>query len=139
MKFTGLAIFMLLSASVIGQDSPESRINEATAWARLNAAELVVPITSKQCAADMSSWAARNEVDAKSNGQAPQYWYDTLSTEELARMSSESTACAGQANTTEKVAWLIYEAAFMNEFALRSDTILRKHGLIHELLLDTSH
>lgn len=86
MKFTMLAAFMLLSASVFGQDSIESRIAEATAGDRLTVAERFPIVTSKQCVAALASWESREQTDVTTKVKEPDYWYEKLSTEELARL-----------------------------------------------------
>jgi uncharacterized protein YcfL len=139
MKFMMLAVLMLLAASVFGQDPSESQLNEGMASARLIAAERMQPVTSKQCVADMAGWEARNESDTKANVQAPDYWYEKFSTEELMRLSRESVACSGHmANGLQRAKFLSYDGQFLSELYGRAEAILRNHGLIHELLLETS-
>lgn len=145
MRSTVLAALLLLSASVSGQDSStlgpqlESRMNEHMASARLIAAERRPSVTSKQCTADMASWDDRDDADDKAKVQAPNYWFEKLSTEELMRLSRESTACSAHYSGPQSTKFLNYSGVLEIELFNRAEAILRNHGLIHELLLETSH
>jgi hypothetical protein len=141
MKFTMLAVVMLLSASIFGQDSIENRVAEATAGDRLTAAERYPIITSQQCVADLASWESRNQTDVAVKVTEPNYWYEKLSTEELAKLSKEAFSC--QTISTEYSVTFskmsVWSDYFQEQVYLRAEAVLRSHGLIHELLLETSH
>jgi uncharacterized protein YcfL len=141
MKFMMLAVLMLLAASVFGQDPSESQLNERIASARLIAAEQMPSVTSKQCVADVASWEARNDTDVATKVQEPSYWYEKLSTEELVRLSSETISCHKISTPYSIVStkMSVWDGVFRLQLYFRAETILRNHGLIHELLLETSH
>jgi hypothetical protein len=82
----------------------------------------------------------RDKAEAdKHNGP---YWFQKVSTEELARMASLSTACATEVGEIHTAASANNAGMFMSrsgqfhwEMLRRAETVLHNHALIEEYLL----
>jgi hypothetical protein len=105
-----VAVFaaLCLASAHARQQAPP--FNESLAYARLIAAHKLPTVTHGQCFSAQGDWIERNEADK----QSP-YWYQKISTEELARMASLSTACA-----TEAVGQATPNATAVGAFVARS-------------------
>ena len=131
--FAVLVALCLVSAHA-QQQSPQ--LNESLAYARLIAAHKLPTVTHGQCFSAQGDWMERDKADK----QSP-YWYQKISTEELARMASLSTACAteavGQAtpNATSVGAFVARSRQFENVLLNRAEAVLHDHALIEAYLL----
>jgi hypothetical protein len=128
---TGLCI-----ASADGRQQA-SQLNESLAYARLIAAHKVPTVTHGQCLSAQGDWLERDKADK----QSP-YWYQKISTEELARMASLSTACATEVGEIHTAATANNAGLFASrsgqfhwEMLRRAETVLHNHGLVEEYLL----
>src|SRR5260370_11814557 len=81
-----LAALCLASAHARQQSPP---FNESLAYARLIAAHKLPTVTHGQCFGAHGAWLERDKAD-KQNGP---YWFQKVSTEELARIASLPSAC----------------------------------------------
>jgi hypothetical protein len=140
MLFLGL----LLLPTVI---SPQATINEklesGTAYARIVAARNgAKAVTAEQCLSNLSSWQATDEADRKSKVAQPNWWYQKLSTEELARLSADSHYCfpvlLGSRRQHEASLIIDYAPLFSTELLRRAEGVLIKHHLVNEYLLMSS-
>jgi hypothetical protein len=128
---TGLCI-----ASADGRQQA-SQLNESLAYSRLVAASGLPTVTSSQCYSAQGDWIERDKAD-KEGGP---YWYQRVSTEELARMASLSNACATEAvgherpNATSVGAFVARASQFHYVMLTRAETVLHNHGLVEEFLL----
>ena len=132
--FAGVAVLFIASAYGRQQSPP---VNESLAYVRLIAANKLPAVTSGQCYTAQGDWLERDKTD-RPNGP---YWYQRVSTEELARMASLSTACATEAinhespNATSVAAFVARSRQFQNVLLGRAETVLHNHALIEEYLL----
>ncbi len=133
-----LAALCLASAHARQQSPP---FNESLAYARLIAAHKLPTVTHGQCFGAQGDWLERDKAD-KQNGP---YWFQKVSTEELARMASLSSACATEegeihtaASATTVGTFVARSAQFQWELLHRAETILHDHALIESYLLQPS-
>lgn len=111
--------------------------NESLAYARLVAASKPPTVTAAQCYSAQGDWLERD----KANKEGGPYWYQRVSTEELARMASLSNACATEAvsherpNATSVGAFVARTSQFHYVMLNRAETVLHNHALIEEYLL----
>jgi hypothetical protein len=114
-----------------------SQLNEKLAYARLIAAHKLPTVTRGQCFNAQGDWLERDKSD-KEDGP---YWYQKVSTEELVRMASLSTACGTEArqgqnsNATSVAAFVARSRQFDNVLLNRAESVLYNHSLIEEYLL----
>lgn len=129
-----LAVLYIASAHARKQAPP---FNESLAYARLIAAHKLPTVTHGQCFSAQGDWLERDKTD-KQNGP---YWFQQVSTEELIRMASLSTACAtegGQGenpNATSIAAFVARSRQFDYVLLTRAEAVLHNHALIEEYLL----
>ena len=81
--------------------------------------------------------------DDKTKADAPNFWYEKLSTEELLRLTVESGNCITIIipfrNLIRMLQFYSHQAEFNLELRSRAQSILYDHGLYHEYLLAISH
>jgi hypothetical protein len=133
--FAVLAALRLASAHA-RQQAPQ--FNESLAYARLIAAHKLPAVSHAQCYNALTDWLERDKAD-KQNGP---YWFQKVSTEELARMASLSSACATEVGEIRTVAsandagmLTSMSAQFHWEMLRRAETVLHDHALIEAYLL----
>lgn len=128
-------IAVLCIAAAHGQQ--QAQLDESLAYARLVAASKLPTVTAAQCYSAQGDWQERDKAD-KEGGP---YWYQRISTEELARMASLSNACATEAvgherpNATSVGAFVARTSQFHYVMLNRAETVLHNHALIEEYLL----
>jgi hypothetical protein len=111
--------------------------NESLAYHRLLTAHRLPTVTHGQCFSAQGDWLEKDKAD-KEGGP---YWYQKVSTEELARMASLSTACATEAigqqtpNATSVGAFVARSRQFEWVLLDRAETVMHNHALIEEYLL----
>ena len=111
--------------------------NESLAHHRLLTAHKLPTVTHGQCFSAQGDWLEKDKADKESGP----YWYQKVSTEELARMASLSTACATEAigqqtpNATSVGAFVARSRQFEWVLLDRAETVLHNHALIEEYLL----
>jgi hypothetical protein len=138
-----LSVALFLLPVAISAQTTNDKIESGTARARLLAARNAASaVTAQQCLADISSWNAKDDADEKANVKDPSWWYQKLSTEELVRLSSESTFCMGVLRHAHRVgdSRVIgsYGRMFYGELLDRAEALLAEHHLMHEYLLKSS-
>jgi hypothetical protein len=129
---------VLLAVCPLPAQDIEKRQREGIAFARLIAAHQLPVVTHGQCFSAQGNWLERDKAD-KQNGP---YWFQKVSTEELARMASFSTACATEGreghanpNATSVAAFVARSREFQNIQLNRAEAVLHDHSLIEEYLL----
>jgi hypothetical protein len=131
-----LALLCIASAHP-RQQAPQ--LNEKLAYARLVAAEKLPTVTHAQCFSAQGDWLERDKTDKESP-----YWYEKVSTEELVRIASLSTACANEAiqgqnpnatGATSIAAFVARSRQFDHVLLDRAESVLHNHSLIEEYLL----
>lgn len=144
--FTILLVILTVNSGAaqdIQDPQIEARMNEAMARARVLAAEKSSPVTAQQCMADVSRWEAMDASDDKTKADAPNFWYEKLSTEELLRLTVESRNCITIIipfrNLIRMLQFYSHQEEFNLELRSRAQSILNDHGLYHEYLLAISH
>ena len=130
---------LLLLPCVAATQTNDEKIASGVAHARIVAARTASVVTTQACLADLSSWEAKDVADEKAKREAPEFWYEKLSTEELVRLSRESLSCgtvlkrAGHQYGASRMP--LYGREFENELLWRAEAILADHFLMHEYLL----
>jgi hypothetical protein len=131
-----LVVSALITSSRARQQSPP--FNESLAYTRLIAAHKLPTVTHAQCFSAQGDWLERDKAD-KPDGP---YWFQKISTEELARMASLSSSCATEAidrqaipNATSVGAFVARTSQFQNVLLNRAETVLHNHSLVEEYLL----
>ena len=137
MKLT-ICLFALLAALCLAAaQAQQASPNESLAYARLIAAHTLPTVTHGQCITAQGDWTERDKADKKEP-----WWFQRISTEELARMASLSTACATEVGKIHTAASANNAGMFMSrsgqfhwEMLRRAETILHDHALIQNYLL----
>ncbi len=132
-----------LPATTMAQATVNERMESGTANARIIAARKAASaVTAQQCLADISSWNAKDNADEKANVEQRNWWYQKLSTEKLARLSSESVSCSTVLRHARHVGdsrvMVGYGRMFDVELLGRAEALLVEHHLMHEYLLKSS-
>jgi hypothetical protein len=145
MKRAALFTLIILTARfAYGQTLPS---DERLADQRIATASKRVPVTIKQCLADISSWQEKDSLDEKAKVDPSNYWYEKLSTEELLRLNAESSSCVSKLlwdqnrdrnHSSEITTILIYGKSFSSELLSRARSVILDHYLSHEWLLKGS-
>jgi hypothetical protein len=128
-KHLVLPLTLLAIPSVQGQDI-EKRAREGLAYSRLVAAHQLPTVTHGQCVSAQGDWLERDKADKKEP-----WWFQRLSTEELARMASLSAACGTHEGAASIGIFALRNAQFQNILLNRAETVLHDHALIEEYLL----
>ncbi len=138
-----LTIRLLVVVAVLCIASTHARqqappFNEPLAYARLIAAHTLPTVTHGQCFSAQGDWLERDKADRPGGP----YWFQKVSTEELARMASLSTACATEGieghanpNATSVAGFVARSREFQNMLIIRAEAVLHNHSLIEEYLL----
>jgi len=133
-----LAILATLSIASAHARQQAPHLNESLAYARLIAAHKLPTVTHGQCLSAEADWLERDKAD-KEGGP---YWFQKLSTEELARTASLSSACGTEVGEIHTAAsdnavgrFVARSAQFQWELLHRAETVLHDHKLIEEYLL----
>lgn len=134
---------LLLPVAALAQTTVEEKSNSGLAFARLFAARKAASVvTAQQCLADSSSWEAKDGADERAKVEAPAYWYEKLSTEELVRLSSETVSCSTALRHAhhegDSLVMVGYGRRFDSELLSRAEAVLHDHYLMHEYLLKGS-
>lgn len=128
---------LIIAVLCIAHGQQQAQLNESLAYARLVAASKQPTVTAAQCYSAQGDWQERDKAD-KEGGP---YWYQRVSTEELARMASLSNACATEAvgherpNATSVGAFVARTSQFHYVMLNRAETVLHNHALVEEYLL----
>jgi hypothetical protein len=135
--------FLVLPVCTMAQTTVNETMESGTATARIVAARRAASVvTAPQCLADLSSWEAKDEADNKAQVESPAFWYEKLSTEELVRLSAESSSCSSvlrHAHRLENASMMpLWERMFETELLGRAEALLVEHHLMHEYLLKSS-
>lgn len=136
-------VLFLLPVAALAQTTVEQTMNSGLASARIFAARKAASVvTSQQCLADLTSWEAKFDADERAKVEAPAFWYEKLSSEELVRLSSETVSCSTALRHAHHVGdsplMISYGRMFENELLNRAEAVLRDHHLMHEYLLKSS-
>jgi hypothetical protein len=132
-----IVVFAVLCIASTHARQQAPPFNESLAYARLIAAHKLPTVTHGQCVSAQGDWLERDKAD-KENGP---YWYQKVSTEELIRMASLSTACGTEAiqgqnpNATSVAAFVARSRQFDYVLLTRAEAVLHNHALIEEYLL----
>ena len=137
MKLTICLLAILTVLCIVSVHARQSPPNESLAYARLIAAHKLPTVTRGQCSSAQGDWMEKDKADKEEP-----WWYQRLSTEELARMASLATACATEAMKNQENSSTISVGAFVgrarqfdNVLLNRAETVLRGHALIEDYLL----
>jgi len=121
------------------QEEQGQRFEEAMAGDRITAARKLVPVTTKQCQADLASWLTRDEEDNRKKIDADNYWFQNVSSEELVRMTSEALSCKSRKVSRlprDRAAFTNFQVSFLFELLSRAEAILRRHHFMKEYSLE---
>jgi hypothetical protein len=140
--FLSLA-FLFFPLTVHAQATVKEKDESGLASGRIIAARRAArAVTVQQCLADLSSWEAKDEADEKAKVESPDFWYAKLSTEELVRLSAESSSCSSvlrHAHRLDNASMMpLWGRMFENELLGRAEAILAEHYLMQEYLLQSS-
>jgi len=135
--FAFLVVVSIASVHARQQTPP---FNESLAYARLIATHTLPTVTHGQCYGAQGDWLERDTAKDGYKKDGP-YWYQRLSTEELVRMASLSTACATEEiqnqsnpNATSVAAFVARTRQFEYVLLNRAETVLHNHALTEEYL-----
>lgn len=135
--------WLLLPVATMAQTSLDEKLESGTANARIiTARKAASTVTARQCLADLSSWEAKDRADEKAKVKQPNWWYQKLSTEELARLAQETVVCFSALRLAHRrdEALMIpsYGRMFDRDLLDRAEAVLVERHLMHEYLLKSS-
>lgn len=137
-KMIWKCLLLALAFLAVGPLSAQQSLNGSLAYARLIAAHKLPTVIHGQCSSAHGDWLERDKADK----QGGPYWFQKVSTEELARMASLSTACATEgieghaaSNATAVSAFVARSSEFREVLLDRAETVLHDHALINDYLL----
>jgi hypothetical protein len=133
-------IALLLPLALPAQTNYFEPTAEGLAKARLFAASHARgKFTTAQCLADLASWDANDDANSKAKDKMENWWYQKLSTEELARLDREAGYCVGVLRVTHRredaLQMTLFDSSFLLELGGRAEAILADHHLMQEYLL----
>jgi hypothetical protein len=134
---------LFLPTATMAQTSPGEKTESGMANAQLIAARKAASaVTARQCLADLSSWEAKDSADEKTKVKQPNWWYQKLSTEKLARLAQETVVCFSALRLAHQrddaLMMPSYGRMFDRELLDRAEAVLVERHLMHEYLLKSS-
>jgi hypothetical protein len=140
LRLSAVAVFLLLASATKAQTT-EVKMDSGLASARIVAARKTIPLSAQQCLANLSVWKSNDAADEKLKVEAPAWWYQKLSTEELVRLSSQSLACGStlqRDHQQDQSLMRNYCLAFTTQLLFRAENVLTDNYLMNAYLLRPS-